>query len=107
MRDLGLYTHLPLSGLVSAAKIDPAQKEKDEVRQWLSETIDKLNMQIDQFESEMEAIYASSRKKKLDRDVSVPYVAVSLSLHRQRRGYSPSAKSSSYMYDFDMISCFC
>ena len=60
---------------MSAAKIDPAQKEKDEVRQWLSETIEKLNMQIDQFESEMEAIYASSRKKKLDRDVSMPCVA--------------------------------
>ena len=34
------------------------------------ECIDKLNFQIDQFESEIESVCASSKKKKLDRDVS-------------------------------------
>jgi CCR4-NOT transcription complex subunit 3 len=55
-------------GLGLAAKIDPAQKEKDEMRQWLTEGIDQLQMQIDQFESEIESIHSSTKRKKLDRD---------------------------------------
>ncbi|TFJ97303.1 serine/threonine-protein phosphatase 2A activator [Platysternon megacephalum] len=39
-------------GLGLAQKVDPAQKEKEEVGQWLTNTIDTLNMQVDQFESE-------------------------------------------------------
>ena len=50
--------------------MDPAQKEKEDVRLWLTDSIDKLNLQIDQFESEVESVYAGSKKKKLDRDVS-------------------------------------
>ena len=57
-------------GLGLAAKVDPAQKEKEEVRHWLTDSIYKLNMQVDQFESEVESVYAGSKKKKLDRDVS-------------------------------------
>lgn len=53
-----------------AAKVDPAQREKEEVREWLSECIVKLKLQIDQFESEIESLHAGSKKKKLDRDVS-------------------------------------
>ena len=53
-----------------AAKVDPAQREKEEMREWLSECIDKLKLQIDQFESEIESLHAGSKKKKLDRDVS-------------------------------------
>jgi hypothetical protein len=40
------------------------------VRQWLTDSIDKLNFQVDQFEAEVESVYASTRKRKLDRDVS-------------------------------------
>ena len=40
------------------------------MRQWLTDNIDKLNFQIDQFEAEVESVHASSRKRKLDRDVS-------------------------------------
>ena len=50
--------------------MDPAQREKEEVRQWLTDNIDKLNFQVDQFEAEVESVYASTRKRKLDRDVS-------------------------------------
>lgn len=49
--------------------MDPAQREKEDVRQWLTESIDKLNMQIDEFESEVESLYAVSKKKRLDKDV--------------------------------------
>ena len=64
------YPLVKLSGLVSAAKIDPAQKEKDEIRQWLTDSIDQLNLQTDQFESEIESVFAGTKKKKLDREVS-------------------------------------
>ncbi|KAF1388010.1 hypothetical protein PFLUV_G00085830 [Perca fluviatilis] len=39
-------------GLGLAQKVDPAQREKEETGQWLTNTIDTLNMQVDQFESE-------------------------------------------------------
>ena len=63
---------LPSPGLGLATKVDPAQKEKEEVRMWLMECIDQLQMQIDQFESEMESLHAGPKKKKLDRDVGKP-----------------------------------
>lgn len=59
---------------MSAAKVDPAQKEKEETRQWLTESIDGLNLQIDQFESEIESMFAATKKKKLDREVYQPFV---------------------------------
>lgn len=64
------------SGLGQATKVDPAQREREEVRQWLTDSIDKLNLQIDQFESEIESLYVGMKKKKLDRDVSVWRVGV-------------------------------
>lgn len=51
-------------------KVDPAQKEKEEIRSWLADLISKLNLQIDQFESEVESLHAGSKKKK-DKDVCV------------------------------------
>ena len=62
------------SGLGQATKVDPAQREREEVRQWLTDSLDKLNLQIDQFESEVESLYVGMKKKKLDRDVSVWWV---------------------------------
>uniref|UniRef100_A0A8C7E304 CCR4-NOT transcription complex subunit 3 n=1 Tax=Naja naja TaxID=35670 RepID=A0A8C7E304_NAJNA len=55
-------------GLGLAQKVDPAQKEKEEVGQWLTNTIDTLNMQVDQFESEVESLSVQMRKKKGDKD---------------------------------------
>ena len=57
-----------------ATKVDPAQREREEVRQWLTDSLDKLNLQIDQFESEIESLYVGMKKKKLDRDVSVWWI---------------------------------
>ena len=59
------------------SKVDPEQRKKEEVRQWLTSSIDNLNMQIDEFEAEIESLFAGSKKKKLDRDVSSP-VQISL-----------------------------
>ncbi|XP_040288616.1 CCR4-NOT transcription complex subunit 3 isoform X3 [Bufo bufo] len=55
-------------GLGLAQKVDPAQKEKEEVGQWLTNTIDALNMGVDQFESEVESLAVQTRKKKGDKD---------------------------------------
>ncbi|KAG7469401.1 hypothetical protein MATL_G00128480 [Megalops atlanticus] len=55
-------------GLGLAQKVDPAQKEKEEVGQWLTSTIDTLNMQVDQFESEVESLSVQTRKKKGDKE---------------------------------------
>uniref|UniRef100_A0A4W4HLV2 CCR4-NOT transcription complex subunit 3 n=1 Tax=Electrophorus electricus TaxID=8005 RepID=A0A4W4HLV2_ELEEL len=55
-------------GLGLAQKVDPAQKEKEEAEQWLTNTIDTLNMQVDQFESEVESLSVQTRKKKGDKE---------------------------------------
>uniref|UniRef100_A0A674MLV2 CCR4-NOT transcription complex subunit 3 n=1 Tax=Takifugu rubripes TaxID=31033 RepID=A0A674MLV2_TAKRU len=55
-------------GLGLAQKVDPAQREKEETGQWLTNTIDTLNMQVDQFESEVESLSVQTRKKKSDKE---------------------------------------
>ncbi|KZC04528.1 CCR4-NOT transcription complex subunit 3 [Dufourea novaeangliae] len=54
-------------GLGAAQKLDPAQKEREEVSNWLANSIDTLNFQLDKFESEMESLLAG-KKKRLDKD---------------------------------------
>lgn len=56
------YSKEGLSGGVQ--KIDPIQKEKDDANQWLANCIDSLNLQLDQFESELESISVSNKKAK-------------------------------------------
>ncbi|XP_075149410.1 CCR4-associated factor Not3 isoform X3 [Haematobia irritans] len=54
-------------GLGAAQKMDPAQRIKDEARNWLTNSISSLQIQIDQYESEIESLLAG-KKKRLDRD---------------------------------------
>ncbi|CAH0546440.1 unnamed protein product [Brassicogethes aeneus] len=54
-------------GLGAAQKLDPAQKEREEIQNWLVASIDLLNIQTDAFESEIESLLAN-KKKKLDKD---------------------------------------
>ncbi|KAL1141014.1 hypothetical protein AAG570_000940, partial [Ranatra chinensis] len=54
-------------GLGAAQKMDPAQKEREEISTWLITSIDALNLQLDQFESEIESLLAG-KKKRLDKD---------------------------------------
>ncbi|XP_011494984.1 PREDICTED: CCR4-NOT transcription complex subunit 3 [Ceratosolen solmsi marchali] len=54
-------------GLGAAQKLDPAQKEREEVSNWLANSIDTLNLQLDTFESEIESLLAG-KKKRLDKD---------------------------------------
>ena len=59
------------TGLGAAAKVDPAQKEREDIRQWLTECINKLSQEVEQFDAEVESLYAGSKKRKLDRDVCI------------------------------------
>ncbi|KAJ0176415.1 hypothetical protein K1T71_007594 [Dendrolimus kikuchii] len=54
-------------GLGAAQKMDPAQKEREEMSSWLISSIDALNLQVDQFESEVESLLIS-KKKRLDKE---------------------------------------
>ncbi|XP_074032938.1 CCR4-associated factor Not3 isoform X6 [Leptinotarsa decemlineata] len=54
-------------GLGAAQKLDPAQKEREEIQHWLVLSIEKLNIGTDSFESEIEQLL-SNKKKKLDKD---------------------------------------
>ncbi|GFO00926.1 Ccr4-not transcription complex subunit 3, partial [Plakobranchus ocellatus] len=53
-------------GLGAAAKLDPHTKEKAETTQWLSNIIDALQLQLDQFESELESRASSNKKRGKD-----------------------------------------
>ncbi|XP_030377356.1 CCR4-NOT transcription complex subunit 3 isoform X2 [Scaptodrosophila lebanonensis] len=54
-------------GLGAAQKMDPVQRIKDDARNWLTSSISSLQIQIDQYESEIESLLAG-KKKRLDRD---------------------------------------
>ncbi len=50
-------------GLTSGAKLDPAEKERSEISQWLNSCLERLDLQIDQFEAEIESLGTSKKKK--------------------------------------------
>lgn len=54
-------------GLGAAQKLDPAQREKESVCCWLQSSISTLQMQTDQYESEIESMLAN-KKKRLDKE---------------------------------------
>lgn len=54
-------------GLGAAQKLDPAQREKEDLCCWLTSSIGSLQIQQDQYESEVESIMAA-KKKRLDKD---------------------------------------
>ena len=55
-------------GLGAAQKLDPVQREKEEINQWLNSSIRVLQEQIDTFESEIESLVAGKKKRAADKD---------------------------------------
>ncbi|GFU38228.1 CCR4-NOT transcription complex subunit 3 [Nephila pilipes] len=55
-------------GLGAAQRLDPAQKEREDITSWLTVCIETLTIQVDKFESEMDAINLSLKKKKNDKE---------------------------------------
>lgn len=70
-------------GLGAAQKLDPAQQEKDEINQWLSNSINALNLQSEQYESEIESLLASFKKKR-DKEKESQIEKIKSSLHKHR-----------------------
>ncbi|XP_050350776.1 CCR4-NOT transcription complex subunit 3 isoform X2 [Nymphalis io] len=70
-------------GLGAAQKLDPAQKERDEMSTWLITSIDALNLQIDLFESEMESLLVG-KKKRLDKEKQDRMEELKYKLERHR-----------------------
>ena len=50
-------------GLTSGQKLDPVEKERSEISLWLNQSIDSLNLQVDQFEAEIETLGTAKKKK--------------------------------------------
>ncbi|KAM9404789.1 CCR4-NOT transcription complex subunit 3a isoform 6-T7 [Salvelinus alpinus] len=69
-------------GLGLALKVDPAQREKEETGNWLTNTIDTLNMQVDQFESEVESLFIQTRKKKGEKEDRIEELKRFIERHR-------------------------
>ncbi|XP_038220691.1 CCR4-NOT transcription complex subunit 3 isoform X2 [Zerene cesonia] len=70
-------------GLGAAQKLDPAQKEREEMSSWLISSIDALNLQIDLFESEVESLLVG-KKKRLDKEKQDRMEELKLKLERHR-----------------------
>eukprot|EP00918_Siedleckia_nematoides_P005024 GHVU01011124.1.p1 GENE.GHVU01011124.1~~GHVU01011124.1.p1 ORF type:complete len:790 (+),score=114.32 GHVU01011124.1:136-2505(+) len=70
-------------GLGSAVKMDPQQREKEDVTTWLSTQIGSLNLQIDQFECQLEALQLK-KKKQLDKDKQERVDELKLQVERHR-----------------------
>ena len=51
-------------GLSASQKLDPAEKAKRDVIDWIGTTVDELSRQIEQTEAEMEAVQGGGKKKK-------------------------------------------
>ncbi|XP_022837843.1 CCR4-NOT transcription complex subunit 3 isoform X2 [Spodoptera litura] len=70
-------------GLGAAQKLDPAQKEREEMSSWLVSSIDALNLQVDQFESEIESLLVG-KKKRLDKEKQDRMEELKLKLEKHR-----------------------
>lgn len=51
-------------GLIAASKMDPAEKAKMELSQWLSSQVDELSRQVETTEAEVEHLMGGTKKKK-------------------------------------------
>jgi len=51
-------------GLTASTRMDPAERERAEVMQWLNHCIDTLNIQVDQFEAAIESLQGGGKKRK-------------------------------------------
>lgn len=70
-------------GLTSGQKLDPAERERAEISQWLNSCLETLNIQIDQFEAEIENLGTTKKKKgRNDQAEQVESLTTLLEKHR-------------------------
>lgn len=51
-------------GLIAQSRLDPAEKAKRDMIDWIGTTVDELSRQIEQTEAEMEGLQTTGKKKK-------------------------------------------
>lgn len=61
---LTTYKAFSKEGLIAAARLDPAEKARREMIDWIGSTTEELARQIEQTEAEAETLQATGRKKK-------------------------------------------
>lgn len=70
-------------GLTSGQKLDPAERERCDISQWLNQCIETLNIQMDQFEAEIENL-SNTKKKKGRNDQAEQMDALNSLLEKHR-----------------------
>ena len=71
-------------GLSAAAKLDPKEKEKVEVCQFLSTMVEELERQIEQFEAESETLQATLKKGRKDTSKAERVAEIEKSVERHK-----------------------
>eukprot|EP00227_Mantoniella_beaufortii_P021706 CAMPEP_0197603914 /NCGR_PEP_ID=MMETSP1326-20131121/40156_1 /TAXON_ID=1155430 /ORGANISM="Genus nov. species nov., Strain RCC2288" /LENGTH=278 /DNA_ID=CAMNT_0043171495 /DNA_START=60 /DNA_END=893 /DNA_ORIENTATION=+ len=69
-------------GLSLQSRKDPREKARDEARDWLNDSVDKLNGQIEEFEAEVEGLL-NEKKKGKNRPPQLGHLEESISRHQQ------------------------
>ncbi|CAL5228864.1 g12075 [Coccomyxa viridis] len=69
-------------GLGQATKLDPREKARNEMRDWINETVDKLTAETETFDAEMEGL-ASNVKKNKKLPARHGHLEESISRHKQ------------------------
>mmetsp|Transcript_10710 Transcript_10710/g.37183 ORF Transcript_10710/g.37183 Transcript_10710/m.37183 type:complete len:738 (-) Transcript_10710:1025-3238(-) len=72
-------------GLSQAAKLDPKARAKRDARQYLSDTVDELNTQVDNFEAEIEGLQGG-KKTKGKAPPRLTHLEESVSRHKEHTG---------------------
>jgi len=67
----------------AASRMDPKEKAKQEMRDWLNTTVDHLNTQIEEFEAEVEDLSSTGGKKKGKIPPRVTHLEESIVRHKQ------------------------
>ncbi|ESN97224.1 hypothetical protein HELRODRAFT_124544, partial [Helobdella robusta] len=73
-------------GLGLQVKVDPKEKEKEDVVNWLSQCIDSLNVRVDQCECKIESISAKKKKNDKDKQDQIDTLKSGLEKHKQHIG---------------------
>lgn len=70
-------------GLGRAAALDPREKAKNDMRDWLNSTTETLNTEIESFEAELEDMGTAKAKKNAKPNPRVTHLDESISRHKQ------------------------
>lgn len=88
-------------GLTSVARLDPAERERAEISHWLNQCLDMLNLQMDQFEAEIESL--GTTKKKKNRNENADKIVEYQTLVEKHRDHVQKLETLLRMLDNDTV----